>query len=192
MIDLAKLNIDKTWSLFLDRDGVINRRIIDQYVKTTEEFVFLPGVLEAISVFSKIFGKIIVVTNQQGIGKGIMTLEELEILHNKMVDEISKSHGRIDKIYFCPAKSEDNHPDRKPSIGMGLKAKSDFKEILFKKSIIAGDSFSDMEFGHRLNMVKVFINDDFQLAKGKEPLVDIQFRGLIDFAEELKLVLKII
>ena len=190
MIDLAKLNVNNSWTLFLDRDGVINKRIVGRYVKSIAEFEFLPGVLEAISIFSKLFNKIIVVTNQQGIGKGIMTLEELEIIHKNMVDEISNFNGRIDKIYFCPAKSEENHPDRKPSIGMGLKAQNDFKEINFKKSIIAGDSLSDMEFGHRLNMIKVFVSPEIEVLKGKEPLIDLNYNGLIDFAKDLKRIQK--
>ena len=64
--------IDKSWTLFLDRDGVINVRLIDDYVKNINEFEFLPGVLEAFKIFSEKFGRIIIVTNQQGVGKGLM------------------------------------------------------------------------------------------------------------------------
>ncbi len=73
--------IDESWTLFLDRDGVINRRLMGDYVKSLDEFEILPGVLGAIKNFSKKFGRIVIVTNQQGIGKGLMTNEDLNAVH---------------------------------------------------------------------------------------------------------------
>ena len=70
-------NIDNTWTLFLDRDGVINKRIINDYVRTTNQFKFLEGVKNAMQLFAPRFHKIVVVTNQQGIGKGLM----LSLIH---------------------------------------------------------------------------------------------------------------
>ena len=70
--------IDEDWTLFLDRDGVINVRIIDGYVTKIEEFEFLPNVIEALRIFKNKFKYIIVVTNQQGVGKGIMKFEDVE------------------------------------------------------------------------------------------------------------------
>ena len=69
--------IDNSWTLFLDRDGVINRKLEGDYVKTIEEFEFLPNSLKAIVAFSNYFHKIIVVTNQQGISKKLMTENDL-------------------------------------------------------------------------------------------------------------------
>lgn len=72
------LNINKETTLFLDRDGIINKLRPNDYVKSIDEFCFIDGVLECFVDLSKLFGKVIIVTNQQGIGKGIMTLEDLE------------------------------------------------------------------------------------------------------------------
>ncbi|MEI7981828.1 MAG: phosphatase, partial [Bacteroidota bacterium] len=80
---LLNLKIDHTWTLFLDRDGVINRRIVGNYAKSCDQFEFIPGVLDAIRQFSLIFGKIIVVTNQQGIGKGLMSREDVTAIHQQ-------------------------------------------------------------------------------------------------------------
>jgi len=71
-------SFNKSWTLFLDRDGVINERIVDDYVKNPSEFDFLPGVLQAIKIFTGVFGNIFIVTNQQGIGKGIMSEDDLK------------------------------------------------------------------------------------------------------------------
>lgn len=152
-------NIDSSWTLFLDRDGVINRRIPDDYVKTIDEFEFLPGVMEALLQFSQVFPRIVVVTNQQGIAKGIMTEEDLQLIHAHFLEEVERTGARIDKIYFCPELAGDNPKCRKPNTGMGEQAKADFPAIDFQKSLMIGDSPSDMEFAERLNMSKAFIGD---------------------------------
>lgn len=177
--------IDKSWSLFLDRDGVINRRLPDDYVKTFPEFEFLPGTLDAIAIYTKIFTKIVIVTNQQGIGKGLMSIEQLEDIHKKMISDIENNNGKIDNVYYCPDLKGSSSFYRKPSIGMGLKAKKDFKEINFKKSIIIGDSVSDMKFGKKLGMKTVFIADNNSKALIYPELIDIISSSLIDFAKTL-------
>jgi D-glycero-D-manno-heptose 1,7-bisphosphate phosphatase len=149
--------IDKNWTLFLDRDGVINRKIDNGYVTRWSDFIFLDGSLEAISGCSKKFGKIIVVTNQRGVGRGFMTEESLENIHKRMIEQVNENGGRIDKIYCCTALS-DLALCRKPNIGMAIKALTDFPEIDFKKSIMVGDSFSDLMFGSKLGMLNVLIS----------------------------------
>lgn len=151
-------NIDSEWTLFLDRDGVINKKIDNNYVKQISEFEFLANALNAIVFFSKIFGRIIVVTNQQGIGKGLMTDQDLHLVHQYLSDSVSKAGGKIDAIYYAPQLAKENSILRKPNIGMGSKAKEDFAEIDFNKSIMVGDSLSDIEFGKRLQMKTVFIS----------------------------------
>lgn len=180
------MGIDKSWTLFLDRDGVINTRLPGDYVKTPEQFLFIDGVPEAIRRFSEIFRHIIVVTNQQGIGKGQMTVNDLELVHKKMMNEIRNSGGRIDRIYFAPALKSENSPLRKPAVGMGLLAKKELKDISFKKSIIAGDSFSDMVFGRRLGMKTVFIGDA-TIARQNPAFVDYVYPDLLTFAASLKI-----
>ena len=91
--------IDETWTLFLDRDGVINKKKDNDYVKSWDEFFFIEGSLKAISILSNIFKNIFIVTNQRGIGRGIMSDQDLDIIHNKMMNEIKYKKGRVDKIY---------------------------------------------------------------------------------------------
>ncbi|GAB4134997.1 MAG: D-glycero-alpha-D-manno-heptose-1,7-bisphosphate 7-phosphatase [Bacteroidia bacterium] len=155
-----KSAIDKSWTLFLDRDGVINVRLPGDYVKNLDEFVILPGVLDAVAHFSSLFGRIIVVTNQQGIGKGLYTEQDLEKIHNHLKNEVARTGGRIDGVYFAPQLASENSPMRKPGIGMALKAKEDFPEIDFSKAIMVGDSSGDMEFARNAGMFGVFIDEN--------------------------------
>ena len=145
-------NINKSWTLFLDRDGVINKKIENDYVKNIGEFEFLPNALHAIVECSKVFGKIIVVTNQQGIGKGLMTESDLNSIHQHLLDKVQQAGGKIDAIYHAPMLAQENSEMRKPNIGMATKAKKEFSNIQFKKSIMVGDSVSDIEFGKKAKM----------------------------------------
>jgi histidinol-phosphate phosphatase family protein len=151
--------IDKSWTLFLDRDGVINKRIVDDYVKTIAAFEFLPGIPEAIGRLSRQFGRLIVVTNQQGIGKGFYTMEDLNRIHDYMLSIIKQHGGHIDAIYHAPNLAQENSPLRKPGIGMALQAKTDFPEIDFSRSVMIGDSESDMEFAKNAGMKAVFVGE---------------------------------
>ena len=170
------LGIDKSWTLFLDRDGVINQKRDRDYVKNWGEFLFVEGSLEAISTLSKFFGRIIIVTNQRGVGKGLMSEQDLIKIHEKMVHEINLSHGKIDKIYYCTEVSEFAFC-RKPNVGMALIASKEFPEINFSKSVIVGDSISDVMFGQKLGMKKILI------GKTKEKLsLDGTFDSLYDFS----------
>lgn len=157
---MSLFKIDESWTLFLDRDGVINRRLMGDYVKRLEEFEILPGVLDAIKIFSKKFGRIVVVTNQQGIGKGLMTTEDLKLVHHHFQQKVNESGGRIDAFYHAPNLAAENSELRKPNIGMAHLAKADFPEIDFSKSIMVGDSISDMEFGKSAGMKCVFISEE--------------------------------
>lgn len=182
---LKNLNISESWSLFLDRDGVINVRLVDDYVKKWDDFRFLDGVPEAMKVFNSAFRHIVVVSNQQGVGKGLMKFEDVVEVHKMMVEKINESGGRIDKVYFCPELKKNNPFCRKPSIGMALKAKHDFPDIHFKKSVMAGDSLSDMQFGKRLKMTTVLISENNTIATKYPQLVDYYFRSLHHLAEFL-------
>lgn len=175
------LKIDNTWSLFLDRDGVLNERLADDYVKTWEQFHFLAGVPEALKLLSGVFGHIFIVTNQQGIGKGLMSENDLNHIHNRLVTEVRNAGGKIDKIYHSPYLASVNHISRKPAIGMALKAKSDFSEIRFNKSIMVGDSLSDLIFGKRLKMKTVLLGDS-TLARKSPYFTDYFYPDLLTFA----------
>lgn len=154
--------IDNTWTLFLDRDGVINVRPLNDYVRKWEDFAFLPGVLEAMTTFSALFNRIIVVTNQQGIGKKIMSEGNLLEIHRYMCGEIEGKGGRIDACFFAPELKSDPNHSRKPSPKMALKAKGLFPEIDFQRSIMIGDTDTDIEFGKNLGMKTVRIVTDVE------------------------------
>lgn len=183
-MSLKHFHIDKNWSLFLDRDGVINKRLRGDYVKRIEEFEFLPGVLNALPVLAKNFNRIVVVSNQQGIGKGLMTEEDLQVVHDWMMQEIRAKGGRIDQIYYCTALAAENNPCRKPNPGMALQAKTDFPGINLSKSIMAGDSHSDMLFGKNLGMLSVFINSENMNIRPEYP-VDFVYESLWEFARDV-------
>ncbi len=151
-------NIDASWTLFLDRDGVINKKLEGDYVKSVAEFEFLPGAKEAIVGFSKVFGRIIIVTNQQGVGKGLMSDLDLQSVHQYLLDEVKKVGGHIDAVYYAPQLATENSEMRKPKVGMAIKAKEEFLDVDFDKSIMVGDSISDMQFGENAKMMTIFIS----------------------------------
>lgn len=124
-----------------------------------EELSLLPGVIETIAQFSTMFQRIIIVTNQQGIGQKIITHEDLERIHSSLIEQLTYFGGRIDEIYYCPDLEYEDSPNRIPNPGMGLQAKKDFPEINFKKSIMIGDSAGDIQFGNTLRMVTVRISN---------------------------------
>ncbi len=169
---------DKEWTLFLDRDGVINRRPINDYVKNTGEFDFLPGVVEAIRLLAQHFGRIIVVTNQQGVGLGLMSQQSLEHIHNQMIADIAEAKGKIDLVLVCPDRKDIANNCRKPSPQMAYKALEAFPEIRFEKSVMAGDTESDMEFGRNVGMKTVQIG--FEVFENKP---DMHFNSLFQFAK---------
>ena len=115
--------------LFLDRDGVINKRLIDEYVTTVEEFEFLPGVLEAISKLNSSFSRIFIVTNQQGIAKGLMTEVDLSEIHLNMLQQIAANGGKVDAVFYCPHMRNEGCDCRKPKIGMYEQALGSFPDI---------------------------------------------------------------
>ncbi len=175
-------NIDKSWTLFLDRDGVINKRIYGGYVQHWEAFEFLPGVPESLAVFSWIFGRIIVITNQQGIAKGIMNEEQLQSLHLKMFVEVEKAGGKIDAVFHCPDMASMPDSCRKPSPFLALKAQKQFPEIDFSKSIMVGDMESDMVFGKNAGMFTILVGDETIPPK----VVDFKTRDLSSLAAFFK------
>ena len=177
--------IDKSWALFLDRDGVINVEKKDEYVLNPSEFIFMSGALKAIKILSSIFGTIVIVSNQRGVAKGLMTVEDLHDVHASMMKEITNEGGRIDKIYFC-ADMHDDSPNRKPNPGMALQAKKDFPQINFSKSIMAGNKLSDMRFGRNAGVHTVFIASTNPDTAFPHDLIDARFDSLLEFASVLR------
>ncbi|MFN8278252.1 MAG: HAD-IIIA family hydrolase [Chitinophagales bacterium] len=178
---LQQLKVDRSWTLFLDRDGVINLHFPKDYVKDWSEFYFLEGVLDHLARLSNQFGKIVVVTNQQGVGKGLMSEDTLQAIHSNMMAEIQAAGGRIDSIYAATSLAHDDPTGlRKPKIGMAMQAVEDFPEIEFDRSIIVGDSITDMQFGRNAGMHTVFVTDKEKLDPLESLLVDFRITSLAE------------
>lgn len=173
--------IDRSWTLFIDRDGVINYEKKDDYIRNWQEFHFYDGVKESLAMLSKKFGKIIVVSNQRGVGRGFMTDADLADIHENMVREIETAGGHIDKIYYCSS-TDNKHISRKPNPGMALQAKKDFPDIDPTRSIMIGNNSSDMLFARNAGLFSVFLKTTKPEHPLPHPAIDLSFRSLTDFA----------
>lgn len=144
-------------TLFLDRDGVINVLRVNDYVKNVGELELREDFMKSIPLIVRNFKKIFIVTNQQCIAKGICTQEAVDEVHRHLL-RILEEHGlHIDHLYMCPHLAGSGCPCRKPATGLAMQAKADYPDIDFARSVMIGDSASDMRFGHNCGMETVFI-----------------------------------
>lgn len=179
---------DNRPTLFLDRDGVINKRIPGAYVEKVEQFNFFPNLAEHFKILNKFFSRVIVVTNQQGIGKELMTHEDLAVVHDYMLFEIEMNDGVVDAVYYCPELADFDPPCRKPNPGMALEAKTNFPDIDFKNSLMVGDSESDIQFGNRLGMKTLLVKTkkgEAQKMEDNSTHADFELGTLMDFIRHL-------
>ena len=176
--------IDKTWTLFLDRDGVFNEEKKADYIRNWDEFKFYEGVLDAVAILNEKFGVTVMVTNQKGVGKKLMTTDDLNLIHLNMLSEIESRGGRIDKIYYCPELDDTAH-NRKPNPGMAFLAKADFPTIDFTKSIMVGNKLSDMNFGRNAGIYTAFVATTNPETPFPHPSIDFRFDNLLAFAKAL-------
>lgn len=182
-MEIARM-IDKTWTLFLDRDGVINKRRVGDYVKSWDEFEFLEGALEALALLNRHFTRVVIVTNQQGVGKGVMTQADLDTIHERMREEIRSHEGDVHAIYAATIlKENDTDGMRKPGFWMAYCAQKDFPDINFTRSVMVGDSIDDMRFGRGAGMVTVGIGSDAGMEEAD--LVDMRYSSLIECARAI-------
>lgn len=144
---LQDVNLEGVQTLLLDRDGVINRLRVNDYVKCWDEFEFLPGVLDAIAKAAEKVSHIFIVTNQRGVGKGLMTERDLMDIHRKMLCAVQANGGRIDGIYYCTAVDPAN-PRRKPNSGMFHEILRQFPDVAPSTTLMVGDSESDRQFAY--------------------------------------------
>jgi D-glycero-alpha-D-manno-heptose 1-phosphate guanylyltransferase len=174
--------IDKSWTLFIDRDGVINHEKKDDYIRNWKEFKFYDGVKDTFKIFNGKFGRIIIISNQRGIGRNLMTEDDLAEIHQKMQQEIEAADGRIDKIYYCTS-TDNRHICRKPNPGMAFLAKKDFPGIDFLHSVMIGNKSSDMLFGRYAGIYTVFVKTTDPQQQFPHPDIDLIFDSLADFAK---------
>ena len=148
-------------AVFLDRDGVINVKR-ENYVKSWEEFEFTKDIHEALKLLIEQKFKIIIVTNQSVINRGIITIEELEDIHLIIQQNLKEKHCSIDKFYFCPHRPDENCSCRKPKPEMILTAAKDF-EIDLKKSYFIGDSEKDFHAAKNAGCTGILLNENQSL-----------------------------
>lgn len=186
MQENAIIEIDESWSLFLDRDGVINKEEAGTYVLSYDEFEFLPGVVEAMERFNKLFKNIFIVTNQQCVGKGLLERNVLESMHASMQSDIEKHGGRLDAIYYCPDLAIENPPNRKPEIGMALQAQNEFPSVDFTKSIMVGNYITDMEFGRNAGMQTVLVEEKERVNEQNIKHIDHYYDSLFRLSQNVQ------
>lgn len=183
--------VELQMTLFLDRDGTINRkRPEDDYVKSFEEFEFLPNALAGLRRMAASGARMICVTNQRGIARGRMTEDALIDIHRRMLDAVREAGGRIDAIYYCP--HEAGRCDcRKPLTGLFQRARMDFPDIDFSDSLVVGDALSDMAAASRLGCGSALVAPPetaaaiCQTAAGQGIHVDICVESLLELADLL-------
>lgn len=147
-------------TIFIDRDGVINKDPDGwteySYVTRWRDFKFLPGVFQALKILNKSGIRVVVISNQAGVGKGYFSREELDEVTSRMLDEINRNGGRIEEVYYCIHKKEDNCQCRKPKPGMLVNALRKYKADP-RKTYFIGDSEVDVLAGRSLGMKTVFV-----------------------------------
>lgn len=160
MANSEMLKPGRIQTVFLDRDGVLNKKMPEgRYVTSWEEFEPLPGVAQAIRDLNRAGIRVIVVSNQRGVALGYMTDAGVEGIHARFQEFLKASGAHVDAFYFCPH-DKGVCECRKPKPGLFQHAMKDFPEITPESSVVIGDSLSDIEAGRNLGMATVLISGD--------------------------------
>jgi D-glycero-D-manno-heptose 1,7-bisphosphate phosphatase len=167
-------------SVFLDRDGVINRKPPEgEYVTRWEDMHFLPGVTQAIGLLNRAGFRIIVVSNQRCITKGLLTVRDLDLMHQRMCEEFATAGATIDAVYYCPHENEPPCTCRKPAPGMLLTAARDHK-IDLKASWMVGDSDVDIKAGKSAGCQTARLLRPGEIANGQADVVVSSFLEAVE------------
>jgi len=150
--------------IILDRDGVINQDS-DDYIKTVDEFIPLPGSLEAIARLNQAGYRVAIATNQSGIARGFYDIATLNAMHDKLRRLLNDIGGQVDMIAFCPHGPDDNCDCRKPKPGMYLDIAKRF-EISLKGIPVIGDSLRDLQAAQAVDASPILV----RTGKGKRTL----------------------
>ncbi|MFH1258633.1 MAG: D-glycero-beta-D-manno-heptose 1,7-bisphosphate 7-phosphatase [Elusimicrobiota bacterium] len=142
-------------AVFLDRDGTIC--VEKDYLSDPDDFVLLPKVAEAIRLFNHSDWLVVVVSNQSGVGRGYFSAETVEKVNQKMAQLLALEGARVNAIFYCPHKPEDNCSCRKPNTGMIEQAVKKFPAIDLSRSFMVGDKLLDVLLAHRAGMQGVLV-----------------------------------
>lgn len=172
------------YCLFLDRDGTINEE--KHYLKDPDELELIPGAAQAIREANHLGLKVVIVSNQSGIARGILTSEDVNRVNHRLVELLREEGAAVDEIYYCPHDATETNgcTCRKPNSGMFLQAQKEHN-IDLKRSIMVGDRLSDMEAGKRLGMMTMLVLTGYgtitRQTWGKKPeTIDIVVTSLYD------------
>lgn len=154
--------------VLLDRDGVINRRIISGYVTSWERFVFLAGALEGLRLLNEKNYQVIIVSNQAGVGKGLMTAADLDEITRRFVCEVEAEGGRILSVYYCTHRAEDVCECRKPKPGLLRRAQAEHR-FDFERTFLVGDTESDLLAAHAVGCPAIMVS--YRPVAGLEKLL---------------------
>lgn len=158
-------------AVFLDRDGVINEERKD-YVKTIKEFQIFGDVPEAIKQLKELGFKVIVITNQSAVNRGIITTETLNEIHVKLQEILKENDTSIDKFYFCPHRPDENCKCRKPNPEMLIRASQEYN-IDMKNSFMIGDSLTDIQAAHKAGCKGILLEKNQTLLQLVNSMIDV-------------------
>jgi len=176
-------------TVLLDRDGILNQKMPeDRYVTRWDDFHVLPGVPQALRRLNEAGLRVIVVTNQRGIARGLCTLADVKAIHRAFQSLLASSGALIDAFFICPH-DENQCNCRKPLPGLFEQAVAQFPEIAAATSVMIGDSLSDIEFGRRLGMTTVYVAGDptppGPSSNHAASLADLRFASLAEAVRAL-------
>ncbi len=140
--------------VFLDRDGTIIEE--KDFINSPDEIEFIPGSIEGIRTIRKLGYKIIVISNQSGIGRGILTEKMVKEINDSFIQQLRERDAPIDALYFCPHHPDDDCNCRKPKAGMISRAVAEHK-LELEKAVIIGDKLSDIEMGKRIGAKSILV-----------------------------------
>jgi D-glycero-D-manno-heptose 1,7-bisphosphate phosphatase len=171
--------------LILDRDGVINEDS-DEFIKSPEEWVPIPGSIDAIAQLTKEGYRIVVITNQSGVARGLFDLSTLERMHIKMISMVEMAGGKIEAVFFCPHGPEHGCDCRKPKPGLFHAAASHFDFDLAGVPAI-GDSYRDLEAAKAVGALPILVETGKGLRTlARHPDLDVPvFSNLYEAAQHL-------
>lgn len=141
--------------IVLDRDGVINVES-HEYIKSPDEWIEIPGSIEAIANLKRAGHQVAVATNQSGIARGYYTHEILHLIHQKMTDRLAQFDAEFDAIFYCPHHPNDHCDCRKPKPGLLLQISAHLNADL-SKAMMVGDSLRDIQAGQAVNSRTVLL-----------------------------------
>lgn len=159
--------------VFLDRDGTLNVRPPKAcYVERPEDYIWLPGAIEAVKRLNGAGYLVLLISNQPGIARGKLTEEMLQDIHNKMILELADAGAHIDKIYYCPHNWDEGCECRKPKPGMLYQAQKDFS-LNLRKGYLIGDDERDIEAGNAAGCHSVLVDDTYTVLDAVKDIIQM-------------------